>query len=183
MGDSAFRWEALATSNLKEGGRVGPWTLRWFLGGGGNAEVWEAKRSSEVVALKVLRKRDVTSEPFARFCIESDFLQRVRPSGVVPILDSYLPVTLSRGERAWIAMPVATPIAEALGPEPDVEAVCRALMEIAYARHFVLHDRMFSSALGPSALASVSRFRLCRSGISRSSPDAPTARSQRRQFN
>lgn len=115
----------------KIGDQIGPWTLRDYLGHGGNADVWEAQSGSTVVALKVLRKRRVDSEPYLRFRIESDLIQRYKPEGVVPIIDSFIPNSLKAGEYAWIAMPVAIPIRTALGPRPDFETVARAVKEVA----------------------------------------------------
>ncbi|MDQ4144922.1 MAG: protein kinase, partial [Actinomycetota bacterium] len=118
-------------SSLKVGGKVGPWTLRRFLGGGGNADVWEAERDGEVVALKVLRTRKTDSEPFQRFRIETHVVEEWHPDGVVPIIESFLPDPLPPKERAWVAMPVARPIREALGASPTLDAVCEALVEVA----------------------------------------------------
>ena len=121
----------MVTASLKKGKTIGSWTLRRYLASGGNADVWEAERGDEVVALKILRTRKTDSEPYKRFRIETDFVQRFRPDGVVPIIDSCLPDALHPDERAWIAMPVATTIRKALGDSPDVESVCSALMQIA----------------------------------------------------
>lgn len=118
-------------AKYKPGDRVGPWTLRAYLGSGGNADVWRAERDGEIVALKILRTRRTESEPFKRFKLESDIVHRLKPEGVVPVFDSFLPHALGSGERAWIAMPIAVPIREALGNNPDLEIVCRVAMEVA----------------------------------------------------
>ena len=94
----------------------GEWALEEFLGAGGNAEVWTAVTSDrETVALKVLKSRRVNSEPYARFRQEILALQRINQQiGVLPILDHDLPETLSRHQHAWLAMPVAVPLADAI---------------------------------------------------------------------
>lgn len=118
-------------AGLRAGAQVGSWTLRRFLGRGGNADVWEADRDGHAAALKVLRTRKTDSEPFRRFRIETRVVEDWRPDGVVPIIESFLPESLQPQEHAWIAMPVARPIREALGVTPTLEAVCEAVVEVA----------------------------------------------------
>lgn len=95
--------------------RIGPWEIIERLGGGGNADVYLARDGGREVALKVLRTRNVDSEPYARFRNEIDILRRFQDDpGVLPILDASLPERPSRNDPAWIAMPRATLIREAL---------------------------------------------------------------------
>lgn len=69
-------------SSLKVGRKVGPWTLRRFLGGGGNADVWEAERDGEVASacsrsgepsspMRVMKKHRFSSDPES-FAIRRD---------------------------------------------------------------------------------------------------------------
>jgi hypothetical protein len=112
--------------------KVGPWTLQGKLGSGGNATVWRATgRLDEAVALKILNTHRAGREPYHRFVREIDFLRSLDDSaGVLPLVDAYLPETPTKEDRPWLAMPIATPIAEALGGQP-LETVVSAVAEIA----------------------------------------------------
>jgi serine/threonine protein kinase len=110
---------------------VGPWTLHEKLGKGGNAVVWRASRGAQEVALKVIHSTKAKSEQYRRFAQEVKFLRSIPDaSGVLPLVDSHLPDRPSSDDRAWLAMPVATPIAEALD-NAALEEVVAALAEIA----------------------------------------------------
>ena len=105
---------------------LGPWTLHEKLGEGGNATVWHATRTEtgEEVALKVIDAKKPSKEPYRRFVQEITVLRGLgdRP-GVLPVLDAYLPEEASSEDRPWLAMPIATPIREALADEPLETAV------------------------------------------------------------
>jgi serine/threonine protein kinase len=108
---------------------VGPWTLHEELGRGGNGTVWKATRPdlATAVALKVLNVTKIEHESYRRFVREISFLrQHQGTSGLLPLLDSHLPDQPSKSDRPWLAMPIATPIAQSLAGRtlPDVvEAV------------------------------------------------------------
>jgi serine/threonine protein kinase len=113
------------------GSKVGPWTLHEKLGKGGNADVWRASRGEEEVALKVIHSTKVRAEPYRRFVREVGFLRSIpEEPGILPLVDAHLPERPSSDDRAWLAMPVATPIAEAL-QDARLEEVVGALAEIA----------------------------------------------------
>jgi serine/threonine protein kinase len=112
---------------------VGPWSLGDQLGSGGNATVWQATRPEvgEPVALKVIAATKAGKEPYRRFIREIEFLRSLGDTrGVLPLLDAYLPDKPSKDDRPWLAMPVATPIADAL-VDADLETVVEALAQIA----------------------------------------------------
>jgi serine/threonine protein kinase len=79
------------------------------------------------VALKVIFSRKADSEPYQRFAREVDFLRGLTiDDGVLPLLDANVPVRPTKENRAWLAMPIAVPIAQALSGfslETVVEAV------------------------------------------------------------
>jgi serine/threonine protein kinase len=107
----------------------GPWVPGEVLGHGGNATVWRATRAgaAAAVALKVLNVTKIGHESYKRFVREIGFLQdhQAMP-GLLPLLDAHLPEEPTRANRAWLAMPIATPIAESLATKPlptVVEAV------------------------------------------------------------
>jgi serine/threonine protein kinase len=111
------------------GQTAGPWTLHGQLGHGGNGTVWKASRpgTENAVALKVLNVTKIEHESYKRFVREIGFLRQHQSTpGVLPLLDSHLPDQPGKGDRPWLAMPVAIPIAQSLAgrPLPDiVEAV------------------------------------------------------------
>lgn len=107
-------------------GKFGAWVLEEVLGQGGNATVWRATRTGDAspLALKVINETKVERESYRRFVREVTFLrdQGTGP-GVLPILDAYLPDSPSKRDRAWLAMPIATPISIALAERPLSEVV------------------------------------------------------------
>lgn len=113
--------------------RLGSWSLVEPLGSGGNAEVWKAvSNDDQVVAVKILNNKKPQSEPFKRFKAEIDILRRLgeRP-GLLPLIDVSLPEKPTFKNPAWLAMPVATPIRNALGQTPGLELVVAAVADIA----------------------------------------------------
>jgi len=132
---------------LKAGSVLGGWTLESYIDAGGNAEVWEAQRGGgEPVALKVLKSRNVDSEPYQRFRQEVLALERIGAvPGVLPILEYDLPERPTGDRRAWLAMPLATPLAEALREcrLRDVVAAIAAVAETLYRlqREHGIHHR------------------------------------------
>ena len=117
---------------IATGAQVGPWTLGDPLGRGGNATVWNAaKDDGSAVALKILNTTKADRESYKRFVQEVGFLrQHSADNGVLPLLDSHLPERPSSRDRAWLAMPVATPIRAALDGAP-LDLVVTAVAEIA----------------------------------------------------
>jgi len=108
------------------GQRVGPWTLGEQLGRGGNAAVFVATRDGDdaPVALKVINTTKVEREPYQRFVHEIGFLRAHQDvAGLLRLIDAYLPNEPSKGDQPWLAMPVATPIAEALQGRPLADVV------------------------------------------------------------
>jgi serine/threonine protein kinase len=113
--------------------KIGPWTLRDELGSGGNATVYRATRQGKrgSFALKVIRTTKAQKEPYRRFVREIEFLRDAGDEpGVLRLLDSYLPARPSRNDRAWLAMPVATPIRDALA-DSSLNEVVAAVAAIA----------------------------------------------------
>lgn len=113
--------------------KVGPWTLGSRLGEGGNAVVWEARRhpADQHLALKVLKSSKVGKEPYRRFVREIEFLRSKEGlQGILPLLDANLPARPTKADPAWLAMPIAVPIEEALEGQP-LEQVVEAVSQIA----------------------------------------------------
>jgi serine/threonine protein kinase len=115
------------------GRSIGPWTLGSSLGKGGNAEVYVAMNEQHgKVALKVLNCTSPKKEPWRRFRQEVAVLKSIgHKPGILPLIDAHLPENPSAKDKAWLAMPIATPICEALGPEAGLREVVGALAQIA----------------------------------------------------
>lgn len=106
--------------------RVGPWTLGKQLGRGGNATVFVATRDGDdaPVALKVINATKVEREPYQRFVREIGFLRdHQNVAGLLQLIDAYLPNQPSKADQPWLAMPIATPISEALQGRPLAQVV------------------------------------------------------------
>ena len=119
---------------LRPGDSVGEFWVVARLGGGGNADVYEASSGDNRVALKVLRNRDGTSEPYRRFRQEVAQHEKLSDSafrGVLPLLAFEVPENPSDTRPPWLAMPIAEPLEVALGDEPRLEDVVKAVAEIA----------------------------------------------------
>ncbi len=131
-------------AEYKSADTVGPWTLEEYLGSGGNATVWRASHpDGRVVALKILFSRNPSSEPYARFRREVETLSTLgERASVLPLLESSLPERPTRTDPAWLAMPVAQPLAERL-QDADLEQVIGALLAVADALA-ALHDEGIS---------------------------------------
>jgi serine/threonine protein kinase len=122
VSSSPYRQEA--------GSAFGGWRLISPLGAGGNGEVWRATRDGQETAIKLLHAIDV--DRFARFRNEVRVLQMLgEHPGIVPILDSGLPDQPTVADPAWFVMPLATPLADHLGPTPSLEAAVGAVASIA----------------------------------------------------
>jgi serine/threonine protein kinase len=109
------------------------WTLGEELGRGGNALVYRATRPElpDAVALKVLTTTKAQKESYRRFVQEVGFLRSLPDEpGMLPLLDAHLPSRPSANDRAWLAMPIATPIRKAVADQP-LEVVVMAVGEIA----------------------------------------------------
>jgi serine/threonine protein kinase len=118
---------------MAESRTIGPWTLIEELGRGGNAIVWRATRDGldGDAALKVINATKADKEPYRRFVTEIEFLRSLGDTaGVLPLTDAYLPDAPSKDDRPWLAMPIATPIADALAGA-ELTTVVQAVLAIA----------------------------------------------------
>lgn len=118
---------------IYRGGEViGGWRLARRLGRGGNGEVWQATSSGDPAAVKFLRSRDINSERYQRFQAEVRVHQETAGNaGVLPMLDHELPANPSKHSPAWLSMPLAVRVEKALGPNPRLERVVGAIVEVA----------------------------------------------------
>lgn len=104
----------ITASDISSGMQLGNWILRDRIGRGGNGQVWSTQENqgSTLVAIKVLTK--LKEIAYKRFCDEVKVMQTCGISGVVPILDFYLPEWPTK-DRPWYAMPQGTPLMKYLG--------------------------------------------------------------------
>ena len=112
---------------------VDGWRLRSLLGATNSSEVWQAERDGGTAALKILLSpRAQGGSRYGRFQDEVRFMRDLAPAeGVLPLIDAHLPEHPSRRQPAWLATPVAQVVTDALGPEPPVAVVVRAVAAIA----------------------------------------------------
>ena len=121
-----------ATVQFSAGSQVGPWCLVRPLGEGGNAEVWVARRDNETdLAVKILRDRRPDAVSYQRFRREIETHRQLGTrADLVPMLDWHLPEEPDRRDRAWMSMPIAEPVREALASAP-LEQVVEAVAAFA----------------------------------------------------
>jgi serine/threonine protein kinase len=126
---------------MKQGDSIAGFELIETLGSGGNAVVWRARTSDgDEIALKVLKTKRVDTEPYRRFRREIETLETIGPrSGILPVLASSLPGTPTAANPAWIAMPIARPLREALAGR-SLEEVVDAITSIAETLAFLLAE-------------------------------------------
>ncbi|WP_346729813.1 serine/threonine protein kinase [Corallococcus exiguus] len=111
------------------GMKLGRWTLRGRLGGGGNGRVWLAiSESGEEIAIKTLAKNGPNA--LKRFRDEVAILKRCSDiEGILPVLDERIPETPG-SELAWFGMPRAQGAADVLA-EATIFEKAKAIVQIA----------------------------------------------------
>lgn len=122
------RLKTPTNSTPQAGMRIGTWTLRKYLAGGGNGQVWEV--TSDLTGEYVMKLLKSTRRPDAyrlgRFADEIRFLRdNPNQSGVLPLVDSR--VSDDPTELSWYVMPRAVPLRQVLGDDPAIETVLEAM--------------------------------------------------------
>lgn len=94
--------------------------------------MWEASRAgAPAVALKVLKTRRTDRDSYRRFVREVETLRSLTPTeGILPLLEAHLPPQPTRREPAWLAMPIAIPMSNALSGH-SLDEVVRAIAAVA----------------------------------------------------
>ena len=122
-------------AGIRSGQRFGVWTTtgQTRIGGGGNGEVWAVTSDDgRIGAIKILIQRPGREGTYrlGRFMDEISFLiARPNYPGILPLLDSY--ISDDPRERSWYVMPVAVPMRQALGDDPEPSVVVAAVAEVA----------------------------------------------------
>jgi hypothetical protein len=115
---------------IRAGQQYGQWVVAGEepLGAGGNGEVWRAGTADgRAGAIKILSANGMYFR--GRFRDEIAFLiSHPGIPGILPLVDSH--IADGRGEASWYVMPVARPIREALGNDPEPGLVVGAVGEI-----------------------------------------------------
>ena len=93
-----------------------------------HSRVWEAVDGEGMrVALKELKTRELDDEPYRRFRDEVAFHRAGPHPGVLPVVDADVPEAASEEQPAWLAMPIAKTVREALGDAPTLDEVVGAV--------------------------------------------------------
>jgi hypothetical protein len=91
---------------FKKEQKFGEWTLKSYLGGGGNGEVWKCidKKNTEG-AIKLMKK--VKPKPYVRFLDETKIIQENSDiEGIIPMIDKHLPKNIDTTVPFFV-MPIA----------------------------------------------------------------------------
>lgn len=138
---------------MHAGTQIDQWSLVAELSRGGNSVVWEAHNADgQAVAIKVLTTRNVSGESYRRFCDEVAVLRRIgaRP-GILPLLEAHTPESLSKTDRAWLAMPVAAPLRDALEGR-RLEGTVGAVYEVAEVLSGLADEGIYHRDIKPNNL-------------------------------
>jgi hypothetical protein len=120
-------------NTLGAGSIVGSFQIVERLGEGGNAVVFRARSEQQPeVALKILKRLGPTGPAYQRFKDEISTMRALsNDPGILPILDSSLPLSATPNDPAWLAMPVATVISSAIKASATLDDVVRPMSELA----------------------------------------------------
>lgn len=111
----------------------GRWTRHERLGRpGGNADVYRATSADgKEGAIKIIRAKHADKESYQRFVHEIETLTGLaNTTGILPVIDSYLPAKPTKADQPWLVMPIAQPLDGALMGEP-LELIVEAVATLA----------------------------------------------------
>lgn len=92
------------------------------------SRVWEAIDGEGTrVAIKELKTRRIDKEPYLRFRDEVSFHRGGPHPGVLPVIGAEVPEVPSNQQPAWLAMPIAETVREALADTPTLDEVVGAV--------------------------------------------------------
>lgn len=133
---------------------LGTWKLRELIAETAHSRVWRAAPDGGLeVAVKELKVRKPDKEPYKRFADEVALLQRLGDrEGVLPLVDANVPAEPSSADPAWLAMPIAVTLVDALGEEASLENVVEALAVQARTLAGLHADGIFHRDLKPNNL-------------------------------
>ena len=108
--------------------QLGRFTIIGELASTTHSRVWEAVDENGVhVAVKELKVRSADKEPYRRFRDEVSFHRSGPHPGVLPVLDAHVPEKPSKDDPAWLAMPIAETVRDALGSDSTLDEVVAAV--------------------------------------------------------
>jgi serine/threonine protein kinase len=143
---------------FNSGDRVDQWRLIRPLGRGGSSEVWVARDEEQN---EVVLKLQNTSRHAARFPDEVKLHGKFgKHPGILPVLTSSFDSGpgQSRTRPAWIAMEIATPLTDYLGPTPEITAVVDAIRSYADTLSDLAAQDVHHRDIKPSNLYWLERF-------------------------
>ena len=125
---------------MKVGETIAGWELLEFINSGGNAVVWRARKDGKEAALKILQKRHLRSgDRLTRFFDEVAVMRECQDvSGVLPLLDFYLPENPSAADLPCYCTELAVPMPKVLDQKSSVDdtlAACLCIAEIVSELH------------------------------------------------
>jgi serine/threonine protein kinase len=133
--------------------RLGPFTLLAEIGSTTHSLVWEAvDREGVHVAIKELRTRRIDREPYQRFRDEVAFHRAGPHPGVLPVVAAEVPEAPTPDQPAWLAMPIAVTVREALGDAPTLGEVVDAVRVYAATLAALAEQRVHHRDLKPDNL-------------------------------
>jgi serine/threonine protein kinase len=135
----------------RSGSKIGSYTLIGWVGGGGNAEVWEVEENGKPHALKILK--GYYGDRVPRFRDEVAIMKRLsgRP-GVLPMLRSEIPDTPSKQNPCWILRPIGKGIIEVLQDDFSPEKVINAIFRIAKTLEELHREEIYHRDIKPDNL-------------------------------
>lgn len=139
----------------KKGMLLGPWTLDYRLGRGGNGEVWKAYCIEQgFVALKILKRTDLgpDSESYKRFRDEIELSLKLRKrQGVIQAKDAYVPKR-KEDMPPWLATEIAIPIKKALAHNSSLEDIIGAIADISVTLSGLHQEAIYHRDIKPENL-------------------------------
>ncbi len=127
---------------FEKGQKFNQWTLKTYLGGGGNGEVWKCTdKDANEGAIKLIKR--INNKSYGRFLDEISVVDRNSDiSGIIPIIDKNLPKKLNKFDIPYFVMPVAIDARQKLRGS-TIEDKVDAVIEIAKTLN-ELHKRSIS---------------------------------------
>jgi hypothetical protein len=134
--------------------QIGDWRLLEKIEETAHSVVWLGERDSgKRAAIKQLKVRRPEKEPYQRFRDEVAFhLARPEQAGVLPVLEAHVPARLEKGAIAWLAMPLAQTVPQALGQNSSLDEVVGAIAVCARTLAALAAEDVFHRDLKPNNL-------------------------------
>lgn len=139
--------------------KLGRWRLGEKIAETAHSVVWHGTDDAGAeAAVKELRVRNPEKEPYLRFRDEVSFLlEHGDREGVLPLVDADTPEVVDERGPAWLAMPLARTMPEALGDGPSLADVVGAVAACASTLADLANEGVFHRDLKPNNLFELDR--------------------------